>query len=185
VGLVPVLDESASKRRSTPVRKGASWLKPVLVQSAWAVGRSKGIRLSSSAGRRPKKAAIAVAASLLTAAHPMLKDGTFRHDLGADFLVKRDKARIAARLANRIKDLGHDVSITAAGGKTTTKGLQSFLAYLKEIGLGKNRAEEAQRISAISDAELPGHRYFEVPAVRLRSGGADIGAAPRAATHRI
>ena len=66
------------------------------------------------ARRGPKKAAIAVAASLLTAAYHMLKDGTFHQDLGADFLVKRDKARIAARLANRIKDLGYDVSFTAA-----------------------------------------------------------------------
>jgi hypothetical protein len=44
----------------------------------------------------------AVAASLLTAVYHMLKDGTFHQDLGADYLVKRDKARIAARLAKRI-----------------------------------------------------------------------------------
>jgi hypothetical protein len=44
----------------------------------------------------------------------MLKDGTFHHDLGADFLVKRDKARIAAKLASRIKDLGFDVHYEAA-----------------------------------------------------------------------
>jgi len=54
-----------------------------------------------------------VAASLLTAVYHMLKDGTFHQDLGADYLVKRDKARIAARLAKRIKDLGYDVSFTA------------------------------------------------------------------------
>ncbi len=34
-GLVPRLDESAGKRRSTRVRDGAPWLKPVLVQCAW------------------------------------------------------------------------------------------------------------------------------------------------------
>ncbi len=62
--------------------------------------------------RGPKKAAIAVAASLLTAAYHMLKNGTFHQDIGADFLVKRDKARIATKLANRIKDLGYDVSFT-------------------------------------------------------------------------
>src|SRR5262245_27436195 len=69
-------------------------------------------RLKSRRG--PKKAAIAVAASLLTAAYHMLKDGTFHQDLGAEFLVKRDKARIAARLAKRIKDLGYDVTFAAA-----------------------------------------------------------------------
>jgi transposase len=118
-GLVPRLDESAGKRRSTRVRKGAPWLKPVLVQCACAAGRTKATYYQAQffrlkARRGPKKAAIAVAASLLTAAYHMLKDGTFHHDLGAAFLVKRDKARIAARLANRIKDLGYDVSFTAA-----------------------------------------------------------------------
>jgi hypothetical protein len=44
----------------------------------------------------------------------MLKNGTFHQDLGADFLVRRDKARIATKLANRIKDVGCDVSFTPA-----------------------------------------------------------------------
>src|SRR5215467_5446789 len=41
-GFVPRLDESAGKRRSTRIRKGAPWLKPVLVEAAWgaAGGRS-------------------------------------------------------------------------------------------------------------------------------------------------
>ena len=118
-GLVPRLDESAGKRRSTRVRKGAPWLKPVLVQCAWGAARSKGTYYQAQffrlkARRGPKKAAIAVAASLLTAAYHMLKNGTFHQDLGADFLVKRDKARIATKLANRLKDLGYDVSLTPA-----------------------------------------------------------------------
>src|SRR4051812_138699 len=41
-GLVPGLDESAGKRRSTRVTKGAPWLKPVLVQCAWAAARKRG-----------------------------------------------------------------------------------------------------------------------------------------------
>jgi transposase len=40
-GLIPRLDESAGKHRSTRVRKGAPWLKPVLVQCAWAASRKK------------------------------------------------------------------------------------------------------------------------------------------------
>jgi transposase len=117
-GLVPRLDESAGKRRSTRVRKGAPWLKPVLVQCAWGAARTKGTYYQAQffrlkARRGPKKAAIAVAASLLTAAYHMLKDGTFHQDLGADYLVKRDKARIAARLAKRIKDLGYYINFTA------------------------------------------------------------------------
>jgi transposase len=116
-GLTPRLDESAGKRRSTRVRKGAPWLKPVLVQCAWGSARTKGTYYQArffriKARRGPKKAAIAVAASLLTAAYHMLKNGTFHQDLGADFLVQHDKARIATKLANRIKDLGYDVCLT-------------------------------------------------------------------------
>ena len=42
-GLTPRLDESAGKRRSTRVKKGAPWLKPVLVQCAFAAAR-EGVR---------------------------------------------------------------------------------------------------------------------------------------------
>jgi transposase len=41
-GLAPRLEESAGKRRSTRVRHGAPWLKPVLVQCAWSAARAKG-----------------------------------------------------------------------------------------------------------------------------------------------
>jgi transposase len=97
------------------IRKGAPWLKPVFVQCAWSAARSKGTYYQAQffrlkARRGAKKAAIAVAASLLTAAYHILKDGTFHQDLGADFLVKHDRARIATRLAKRIKDLGYNVS---------------------------------------------------------------------------
>ena len=112
-GLIPRLDESAGKRRSTRVRKGAPWLKPVLVQCAWAAARKKNsyfqaqfLRLKARCG--PKKAAVAVAASILTTAsdYHMLADGTCYQDLGADHFARRNPARTAAKLANRIRNLG-------------------------------------------------------------------------------
>ena len=118
-GLVPRLDESAGKRRSTRVRKGAPWLKPVLVQCAWAAARKKNsyfqaqfLRLKARCG--PKKAVVAVAASLLATAYHMLADGTCYQDLGADPFARRDPARIVAKLANRIRSLGYAVDIRAA-----------------------------------------------------------------------
>jgi transposase len=87
------------------------------VLGAQQVAKVATIRHSSSALKLdadPQKAAIAVAAALLTAAYHMLKNGTFHQDLGADFVVKRDQARVATKLANRIKDLGYNVSITPA-----------------------------------------------------------------------
>jgi transposase len=109
---------SAGKRRSTRVRHGAPWLKPVLVQCAWGAARTKGTYLQAQffrlkARRGPKKAAIAVAASILTAVYHMLKDGTLYQDLGPDYLFKRDATRTVAKLARRIKDLGFEVHYRA------------------------------------------------------------------------
>jgi transposase len=82
-GLCPKNDESAGKRRSNRMKKGAPWLKTTLIQCAWAASRTKGsylqaqyLRLRSRRG--PKKAIGAVAASILTAAYHMLKN---RHPL--------------------------------------------------------------------------------------------------------
>ena len=115
-GLCPRLDESAGKPRSTRVRKGAPWLKTTLVQSAWAASRAKetylrGQFLRLKARRGPKKAAVAVAASILTAAYHMLRDKDAYRDLGPDHFTRRDTARLAERLARRIRDLGYDVLI--------------------------------------------------------------------------
>ncbi len=86
-GLCPRLDESAGKRRSTRTRAGAPWLKTTLVQAAWAAARKKKsyfhaqfLRLKSRRG--PKKAILAVAASMLTDVYYMLRDGVECHDLG-------------------------------------------------------------------------------------------------------
>jgi transposase len=118
-GLVPRLDESAGKRRSTRVKKRAPWLKPVLVQCAWAAARKKNSYFQAQflrlkARRGPKKAAIAVAASILTTAYHMLADGTCYQDLGADHFARRDPPRAVAKLANRIRSLGYEVDIRAA-----------------------------------------------------------------------
>lgn len=118
-GLCPRLDESAGKHRSTRLRKGAPWLKPVLVQCAWAAARTKNTYLQAQflrlkARRGPKKAVVAVAASILTSAYHMLRDGLDYHDLGPAHLARRDSARVAARLARRIRELGYEVDIRAA-----------------------------------------------------------------------
>jgi transposase len=118
-GLCPRLDESAGKRRSTRVRKGAPWLKPLLVQCAWAATHAKETYLRSQflrlkARRGPKRAAVAVAASILTAAYYMLRDHAEYHDLGPDYFVRRDSSRMAARLAQRIRALGYNVQIQKA-----------------------------------------------------------------------
>ena len=100
-GLCPRLDESAGKRRSTRTRQGAPWLKTTLVQAAWAATRRKDgyfhaqfLRLKSRRG--PKKAILAVAASMLTDIYHMLRDGVEFHDLGGQYFAQddRDKERL-------------------------------------------------------------------------------------------
>jgi len=116
-GLCPKNDESAGKRRSTRMKKGAPWLKTTLIQCAWAATRVKGsylqaqyLRLRSRRGA--KKAIGAVAASMLTAAYHMLSNGTLYQDLGAGHFDQRAKGKQLVRLVNRLKDLGYQVQIT-------------------------------------------------------------------------
>jgi transposase len=117
-GLCPRNDESAGKRRSQRLRKGASWLKTTLVQCAWAGSRKKAGYLQAQfhrlRGRRgPKKAICAVAASILTATYHMLKNGTSYQDLGPDHFQRRSKQAQAQRLLWRLADLGYAVEVTS------------------------------------------------------------------------
>jgi transposase len=118
-GLCPRLEESAGKRRSTRTRQGAPWLKTTLVQIAWPAARKKQsyfqaqfLRLKTRRG--PKKAIVAVAASMLTAIYYMLRDGTEFHDLGDQYFARQDKARLTNRLLKRLRDLGVQVEVKAA-----------------------------------------------------------------------
>jgi hypothetical protein len=118
-GLCPRLDESAGKRRSTRTRQGAPWLKTTLVQVAWTAARKQDsyfhaqfLRLKSRRG--PKKAILAVAASMLTDVYYMLRDGVEFHDLGDQYFAHHDKARLTNRLLQRLRDLGVVVEVKAA-----------------------------------------------------------------------
>jgi len=51
---------------------------------------------------------------MLTAAYSMLKDGVDYQDLGADHFGRRDKAKLAKRLVERLHDLGSSVELRAA-----------------------------------------------------------------------
>ena len=114
-GLCPRNDESAGKRRSTRLRKGAPWLKTLLVQSAWCATRAKDTYLQAQflrlrARRGPKKAIMAVAASILTAVYHMLKDDVGYRDLGPNHLSGADKTKSVNRLLRRIETLGFEVT---------------------------------------------------------------------------
>ena len=116
-GLCPGNDESAGKRRSTRLRKGGQWLKATLVQSAWSAARTKGSYLKAlfqriRARRGPKKAAIAVAASMLTAAYHMLKNGVVYEDLSERYVDTRDRTKVAKQLIKRLANLGFEATVS-------------------------------------------------------------------------
>ena len=116
-GLCPKNDESAGKRRSTRMRKGAPWLKTTLVQCAWAASRKKASYLQAQfhrlrARRGAKKAIGALAASILTSVYHMLISGEFYHDLGPDHFDRRANGRQTMRLVTRLQNLGYAVQIT-------------------------------------------------------------------------
>ena len=113
---MPEPDESAGKRKSSHLRKGAPRLKTMLVQCAWAASRKKDSyykalfnRLRGKRG--PKVAISAVAASLLTAIYHMSKDGTTHRDLGINHFEVRSVEVKAKRLVGQLTRLGFQVQL--------------------------------------------------------------------------
>jgi transposase len=118
-GLCPRLHESAGKRLSTRTRPGNPWLKTTLVQVAWVAARTRNtylraqfLRLKSRRG--PKKAILAVAASMVTAAYYILKEETTYHELGPDYFERRSKVHLTRRLIRRLEELGLSVEVRPA-----------------------------------------------------------------------
>lgn len=91
-------------------------LKTTLVTAAWTASRKKGSYLQAlfhrlRARRGAKKAIVAVAASMLTAAYFMLRDGVEFRDLGPQHFDRRDQVKTINRLVKRLTDLGCAVEV--------------------------------------------------------------------------
>jgi transposase len=122
-GMCPGQNESAGKRKPSRLRKGAPWLKTMLVQCAWAAIRKKGSYYQAQFHRLrhrrgPQKAICAVAASILTAIYHMLKNGTEHHDLGVEHFNRRSTDVQAKRLVARLAKLGFTVQLKPATAAT-------------------------------------------------------------------
>ncbi len=115
-GLAPGKNESAGRNRSAKIPKGNKHLKALLVQAANAVSRSTdnylGAQFRRLAARRGRKrAAVAVARSILIIAYHLLRDGTRYVDLGADYFDKRNQHSLEQHLVKRLERLGHKVTL--------------------------------------------------------------------------
>jgi len=114
--ICPGNHESAGKRRSGRMRHGNRWLRGVLLQAAWAAikvrGGYFGTQFRRIAKRRgDKRAAIAVAHSILTVIYYVLTRGEPYQDLGGDYFDQRKPEQRARYHARRLAELGYEVTL--------------------------------------------------------------------------
>jgi transposase len=113
--LCPGTHESAGKRRPAGTGPGNNWLRTTLLESAWAASHARASYLRAKyhriAKRRgPKRAAIAVAHTILVIAFHVLRDEIPFRDLGADYFDRLDVGRQKQYHLRRLAALGCDVS---------------------------------------------------------------------------
>jgi transposase len=122
-GLAPGNHQSGGRQRTGRTRKGNRWLRAALVAAAQAAARTKASYLGAQyrrlkARRGAKKAALAVAHSLLVIAYHVIARREPYHELGADYFDQQQPVATANRLLRRLRHLGYDVTITAASEPT-------------------------------------------------------------------
>jgi transposase len=115
-GVVPGNNESAGKRKSGKTRKGSPWLRRALIEAAHAAGRTKDTYLGAQyrrlvARRGKKRAAMAVAHSILTIVYHVLTDRAPFTDLGSTYFDRRDAQAVQRRLVRRLEALGYAVAL--------------------------------------------------------------------------
>ena len=111
--------ESAGKRKSGATGRGNPWLRAALVEAARAAARTKKSYFSAqyhrlAARRGGKRAALAVAHSLLITIYHLLNRGTEYQDLGVNYFDERRQQQTVLRAVSRIERLGYKVSLEAA-----------------------------------------------------------------------
>lgn len=115
-GLCPGNHESAGKRQSGRTRKGNTALRVVLIQCALAAARTRDSYLAAQYHRLvrrlgKKKAAVAVAHTLLVIIYHLLTSGAEYRDLGADYFHRLDRLALERRHVRGLERLGYKVSL--------------------------------------------------------------------------
>ena len=115
-GVCPGNNESAGKRFSGKTRQGNPWLRRLLVQAAHAAAHSKTSYLATQyrriASRRgAKRAAMAVAHSILVIIYHVLLEQKPYQDLGSNFFDERDRQAVEKGLVRRLERLGYRVDL--------------------------------------------------------------------------
>ena len=115
---------SAGKRKHSRTGDAGAYIKPVLVQAAWAAVKGRG-RLQDRYNRlvrrfggpknpgAKKKAIVAIAHTLLKIAYAVLRSGTPYQDLGAGFYTRRESpAQRQAWLEHQLQELHPGCTVT-------------------------------------------------------------------------
>lgn len=114
-GLAPGNYESGGKTLSASTRKGNRFLRTILVQSAHALARTKTYLAAQyrrlSARRGKKRAAVAVAHSILVIAYHLISRHEPYRDLGADYFDQKRPESVKKRLVKRLEKLGYQVNL--------------------------------------------------------------------------
>jgi transposase len=117
--LCPGNNISANKRRSGKTRYGQNWLRPALVEAAWAAARTPtyfGSQFQRLRARRgDKRAAVAVAHSILIVVYHLLANPQAVYtELGADYFVQRNVEQEQRRAVRKLETLGFTVTLAPA-----------------------------------------------------------------------
>lgn len=115
-GLAPGNNITGGKRGSGKTTKGDVWLTDILTQCAWSAARTRDTYLSAQFWRLArrigkKKAAIAVAHSILVISWHLLTNDCDYQDLGGDYFTRRNADRQRDRLIGQLHNLGYRVTL--------------------------------------------------------------------------
>ena len=118
-GLCPGNNESAGKRKSGRTRHGNPHLRQALVEAAQAAAHTKDTYLSAqyhriAARRGAKRAAVAVAHSMIVIIYHMLREGTAYQDLGSNHFDELNRNATVRRAVKRLEALGYKVTLEEA-----------------------------------------------------------------------
>ena len=127
-GLAPGDNQPAGRRKKAPARKGNRHLRAAMVEAAWATRRTAtrpGARFRRLARRfgkgNEKKAAVAVAHTLLRIAWAVMRHGGGYTDAGTDYYERRDqrnREHLIRYHHNALARLGLHVIVTQPGDGT-------------------------------------------------------------------
>jgi transposase len=118
-GVAPGNNITGGKRGSGKTTHGDVWLIDILTQCAWAAAHTRDTYLSAQFWRLArrigkKKAAIAVAHSILVICWHLLTHDCDYDDLGGDYFTRRNPDRQRNRLIQQLHNLGYQVTLDKA-----------------------------------------------------------------------